>query len=277
MSLNVFAQMLHSAMNVCYSLRLGDMQSVLRDAVTSLDFYSEPQLGASLACLAGDLGIPSDERDMALCSALLRLNLSTDKEVLQLLPPMAAALFVCDKWEKSLYLPTHAAFENNEHCIQLALSKLFSSFFVLASLTQDDSGPSDPLSGSILGTYHSGGQSEGAEGLQKVAKRLIVRDKYKQYVERYLRISAQTILVQRENEVKQKGQAQVPHRCMSIALEYFVTLCPVVQRGTLEKYLPNYLVHADQVDVTLGRQKTSDPLRAFSHLSAAQAEAHDQY
>ena len=272
--------MLHGALNVCCSLRLGDVQNVVRDAVNALDFYSEPELGGALACLAADLGIPAEERDSALCSALLRLNLTADKEVLHLLPPMAAALFVCDKWEKSLYLPTHAAFENNEHCIQFALSKLFASFFALASMVQDTTESAGPLSGSILGSYQSLDASvEGQDKLQKVAKRLIVRDKYKHYVERYLRISAQTILVQRENEAKQEGKqkcsAQVPHRCMSIALEYFVTLCPVVARGTLEKYLPNYLVHADLVDVSLGRQKAADALRVFTHPTAAQAEAHE--
>lgn len=274
--------MLHSALGVCYSQRLGDMQNVVRDAVNALDFYSEPDLGGALACLATDLGIPAQEQDMALCSALLRMNFTSDKEVLHLLPPMAAALFVCSKWEKSVYLPTHAAFESNEHCIQVALSKLFACFFTLSSMVPDSAEPSaDPLSGSILGSYHSAVE-QSQDTLQKVSKRLAVRDKYKHYVERYLRISAQTILVQRENESKlegkQKGSAQVPHRCMSIVLEYFVTLCPVVQRGTLEKYLPNNLVHADLMDVSLGRQKAGEILRVFTHInSAALVDAQDQY
>lgn len=268
--------MLHKALAVCYASRFGDLQSALRDGVDAMDFYTEPQLGTALACLASDMGISSEERDLALCAALTKTNLAGDKEILNLFPAAAAALFVSDKWEKAHYLPRLEAFDNNEHCIQVALVKLFSCFFTLYSsnLGQEQHDPAEST-GSVASVEE---QNELGE-VKKVAKRLVVRENYKHYVERYLRIASQTLLVQREGEVHKKASAQAPHRCMSLMLEYFTSMCATVEPGSLERYLPNYLVHADRMDVSLGKQKTADALRAFTHAAAASAqqEGQEQY
>jgi hypothetical protein len=254
------------------------MQAALQSGAESLDFYCEPVLSQALACVAADLGIPSEDCDLALAAALTKLNLSADKEVLQLLPTVAAALFVSDKWEKAVFLPKLSAFENNEHCVQVALVRLFSAFFLLSQTTLGAE-HSDPLEALAAPAEPAVGQEADEAGVPKVAKRLAVRDRYKAYVERYLRIAAQTLLVQRENEHKAAKHApQLPHRSMTIALEFFTSICPIAGRGSLEKYLPNYLIHSDVLDVSLGKQKTADQLKAFVHPTAAQAEtAHDHY
>lgn len=267
--------MLHDALSASYTSRFNDIKSALHNGVDAMDFYTEPQLGTALACVAADMGIPDGERDIALCAALTRTNLASDKDVLNLFPIAAAALFVSEKWEKSHYLPRLEAFENNEHCIQFALAKLFSCFFTLYSSTlgQDPKDIPDNIS-----IPDSETDADAPVEVKKVATRLATRDKYKQYVERYLRVSAQTLLVQRDGEVSKRAASQSPHRSMSLMLDYFTGLCPVVEPGTLEKYLPNYLVRADRLDVYLGKQKAADGLRPFAHAAAAtQGEVPEQF
>ena len=76
----------------------------------------------------------SSEKDLSLCATLARLDLVSDqKESLHLFPSAAATLFLSDKWEKSIYLPQYEAYMNNEHCIQIALSKLFSTLYTLST------------------------------------------------------------------------------------------------------------------------------------------------
>jgi hypothetical protein len=301
-------QMLHAAVAACFAPRFADIHTAVRTALGSLDLYGEAELVTPLACLAADMGISAasgaaavafgmgttaaavgggvggagsgasggagggaggeDDRDLALTAALAKLNLTNNKAVLYLLPAAAAALFVSDKWDHSAYLPKLEAFENNEHCIQIAASKLFSSFFALVNSpvgpAYDPQGDIEFIAGPPLARLE--------EEAGKLTKRLAVRDRYKHYVERYLCISAQTLLVQREAESRQKSsysQAQAPYRCLSILLEYFVSLSPIVSRGTLEKYFPNYLIHADLVDVSLGKQRSRDTLRGFSHVGAS--------
>lgn len=273
--------MLHAALKKAYSVCFGDMQNAVQSGVESLDFYCEPALGLSLACIAADLGIPCEDGDLALTAALSKLSAVADKEVLQLMPSLAAALFVCDKWERAVYLPRLGAFENNEHCIQVALSKLLGCFFLLSqtSLGADQRDPLDAMDGAEASASQYPDAGDAGEQGKKVCKRLAVRDRYKAYVERYLRISAQTLLVQRETESKvvQKHAVVLPHRSMTLALEYFTSLSPTVDCAMLERFLPNYLVHSDVLDVSLGRHKTADHLRVFTHPVAAQADNHDQY
>ena len=279
--------MLHAAMRECYGLNFGDMQAALSSAVSSLDTYAEPSLALPLVCIASDMGIESADSDLALTAALMKLDLGNDKEVLHLLPCVAAAVFVSEKWERSNYLPKLCAFENNEHCIQDALVKLFGSFFILSqtSLSPDGRLAAENTKGKVTDTsFNHDMEDEGGVENKKVSKPLAVRERYKAYVERYLRISAQTLLVQRENEGKDKKYTvQLPHRSMTQSLEYFTVLCPIVSRGTLEKYFPNYLIHSDALDVSLGRQKTSDHLKNFTHHSeaasagAAQIDANEQF
>lgn len=274
-------QMLHAALRECCSLSFGDMQSALQAGAESLDYCCAPTLALPLACVAADLGLPLADCDLALAAALTKLDLSADPDVLDLLPVVAAALFVSEKWERTSYLSTLGAFENNEHCIQMALTRLFTAFFLLRHTALGGHEESDPLDaiGGGGGAASEYGDAEGSvdlsrDGVRKVCKRLSVRDRYHHYVERYLRIAAQTLLVQRENETKASKHApQLPHRSMTIALEYFAALNPGVGRGALEKYLPNYLIHSDVLDVSLGRHRAADQLRPFVHPAATQAEA----
>jgi hypothetical protein len=272
------SQMLHEAVHECYSLSLGDMQSALQAGAESVDYYCAPTLASSLACLASDLGIPSEDCDLALAAALTKLNLSADRDMLDLLPVVAAALFVSDKWERAVYLPGLGAFENNEHCIQVALGRLFSSFFLLSQTPLGGTEGDDPLD-ALGSSQQVEGENTAEESVRKVSKRLTLRARYQAYVDRYLRVSAQTLLVQRETEGKAgKYAPQLPHRSMTIALEYFVSVCPAAGCGALEKYLPNYLIHSDVLDVSLGRQKTAEQLRAFAHPALTSTEAAaDQY
>lgn len=263
------------------------MQKALQSAVSSIDLQCEPALSLSLACIAADMGLSSEDCDLSLTASLCKLDILQDKEVLFLLPNLAAALFASEKWERSQYLPSLEAFENNEHLIQRALIKLFDVFFTIAhtSLSAEARDPLDALAGGAGGQVgFAVGDAEEEEQQShhsgKVCPRLTMRDRYKQYVARYVRIAAQTLLVQRENEGKiphQRHTAQLPHRSMTAALEYFTIHCPAVERGTLERYLPNYLLHADLVDVSLGRQRTADHLRAFTHAAAVVVDAPDQF
>lgn len=280
--------MLDASLGMCYSQRFPDIYGALKAAVQSVHLSGvlSTELCAPLVSLASSMGIASSsstilcdreatmgggravaDRDLDLCWTLARLDLASNyKEELLLLPAAASALFVCDKWEKAaaMYLPQFEAFQNNEHCIQVALSRLLPAFFVLSTcnlgqLHIDDSGSND---------------EQKSMDYTKLSSHQTARDNYRSYVERYFSLSAQALLTQREIEAS-SSTAHFPHRSMSALLEYFVSLCPsddagVVHRGMLEKHFTNYLAHSDLVDVSLGRHKHSHALRPFVHRSSAQ-------
>lgn len=301
--------MLDASLGMCYSQRFPDIYGALKAAVQSVHLGGvlSTELCAPLASLASSMGISSSsstilcdreaamggravaDRDLDLCWALARLDLASSshyKEELLLLPAAASALFVCDRWEKAgaMYLPQFEAFQNNEHCIQVALSRLLPVFFVLSTCN---------LGGQL---HTDGGSSSSSHDEQKSAtdqaakKKLFScchqadRDDYRSYVERYLSLSAQALLTQREIEASSSSShsssnthIHFPHRSMSALLEYFVSLCPsdVVHRGMLEKHFTNYLAHSDLVDVSLGRHKHSHALRPFAHRSSSSAQEED--
>jgi hypothetical protein len=158
------------------------------------------------------------DRDLDQCWTLARLDLASNshyKKELLLLPAATSALFVCDRWEKAavMYLPQFDAFQNNEHCIQVALSRLLPAFFVLSTCN--------------LGQLNIDGSDSYDEQKSDQAKKLsshqTARDDYRSYVERYLSLSAQALLTQREIEAS-SSSTHFPHRSMSVLLEYFVSL-----------------------------------------------------
>lgn len=275
--------MLDASLGMCYSQRFPDIYGALKAAVQSVQVNGVlgTELCTPLASLASSMGISSSsstilcdreamggrtvaDRDLDLCWALARLDLASNshyKEELLLLPAAASALFVCDRWEKAavMYLPQFEAFQNNEHCIQVALSRLLPAFFVLSTCN--------------LGQLNIDGSDSYDEQKSDQAKKLsshqTARDDSRSYVERYLSLSAQALLTQREIEAS-SSSTHFPHRSMSVLLEYFVSLCPsdVIHRGMLEKHFTNYLAHSDLVDVSLGRHKHSHTLHPFVHRSA---------
>mmetsp|Transcript_17413 Transcript_17413/g.29193 ORF Transcript_17413/g.29193 Transcript_17413/m.29193 type:complete len:313 (-) Transcript_17413:599-1537(-) len=269
------------------------MRSAVEEAVRALDFYSDAELGTPLACLAADLGITgtagagggaangAEDRDVALCAALARLNLAAEKDALMLFPIAIAALFVAPQWQKSVYLPKLEAFSNNEHLIQLALWKLSSSFFILAGAA---AGTSEGVSGAGDGNAPEGEShnSEGDDGTAAgatasgmsnttvdesvaVNHQMLVRNRYKRYVERYVAVAAQILLIRREADIPVNSTPHPPYRAMSTMLDTFVAMCPALVRGTLEKYLPHALLHADLVDISLGKQRIMDKMSSFTH------------
>jgi len=280
--------MLDASLDICYSQRFPDIYNALKAAVQSIQLSGvlSTELCTPLASLASSMGISSSgstilsdrssggravtDRDLDLCWALARLDLSSSyMEELLLLPAAASALFLCDKWEKAMYLPHLEAFQNNEHCIQVALSRLLPTFFVLST--------------SNLGQINNESYDEhkSGQGQMKPSSRLTdihrTRDLFRNYVERYLSLAAQALLTQREIEAT--SNVHFPHRTMSALLEYFVSLCPTsdaVDRGLLEKHFPNYLSHSDLVDVSLDRHKHIHALHPFVHRSA-QEDSLEQY
>ncbi|KAJ1418830.1 hypothetical protein B484DRAFT_400362, partial [Ochromonadaceae sp. CCMP2298] len=172
-----------------------------------------------------------------------------------------ATLFASAVYDHSTYLPRIGAFEGNEHLVQVALAKLFSVFFKLGGLGGLNTG---------VGGDDEGGKGAVGVGVGVVANRQQERERYQTYVEQYVRFSSQILLKQREEVQGAKGGLR-PTRTMGAMLEYFTTLCPVTTRGCLDRSLPNSLLHADLVDVTLGRQRHADKLGTFQHPSSASA------
>jgi hypothetical protein len=119
-----------------------------------------------------------------------------------------------------------------------------------------------------MGTSGGGGDDEGAdEGAGVVNRQEREKEGYQQYVEQYVRISSQMLLKQREGTEGGTGgsRGHRPTRTMGAMLEYFTTLCPITARGSLERCMPNSLLHADLVDISLGRQRKGDKLGTFTH------------
>ena len=213
-------------MSRCSHQRCGDIAAVVEVGLGSLDSWAEgaAPLVTPLACLAADLGVPvaagDGGRDLALCAALARAQLDpvVDKEAMLLLPVAAAALLASDgsHWDRSSFHMRLGVFENNEHCTQLALARLLPCFYTLLSAAQG------ARTIDIPDEVFADGALEGVgEGP------LTERQRCQLYLERYLRVGAQTLLLLRTADTP-SGSSSL--RSLCLLLELFVTYasCPPV-------------------------------------------------
>ena len=75
--------------------------------------------------LAHDCGT-INQVDLALAQSLAPyVGIPSDRGIWSLLPVLGTMTFLHTNWKKSSYIIQYESFRNNEHCIQLALSKLF--------------------------------------------------------------------------------------------------------------------------------------------------------
>eukprot|EP01036_Dinobryon_divergens_P029930 gene29930-39102_t len=180
------------------------------------------------------------------------------------------------KWEQATYLPALDAFDRNEHCAQVAVSSLLAVFHLILSSAQ---APAAAVAAVVGSKKSPAGLKKGKAGISnKKEKRRIASTDYPgigmdseetkddadhKYLKRF-GVSAAAyparFLFKAISDVSDNANAaalrqfgQVPVRCMSALLEYFVGYCCPVQ--------------SDMLDISLGRRREGDPLNAFVHNS----------
>lgn len=240
-------QMLFSALNAASCERFSDLHHTVCDALETFNPWADLDLTSPLACLASSLGI-TEEIDLSLLSFVNQMNLKPEElQILTLFPTAAAALFVSDRWLKSVYIPPIEAFGDNEHIVPFATAKIAMCFHAL--LTLHDVQPK-----SFETSVYS---------MPRVNKISEEEQKFKLYVDQFLCIASQILLSSRATEVDRSPH--LPYRAMGLMLELFIRHCPAVDHGHLESRFPNSLITAGLLEISLGKQTYNDSLGTFSH------------
>lgn len=239
--------MLYSALNATSSEKFSDLYQTVTSGVQTFNAWADLDLSSPLSCLATSLGI-TEEIDLSLVSFFNQMNLKPEElQILTLFPSAAAALFVSDRWLKSIYIAPIEAFGDNEHIISFTTAKLSMCFHALISLH-------DIQPKSIDSSIYT---------MPRTNKILEEQQKFKMYVDQYLRVAAQILLTSRATEVDKSPH--LPYRAMGLMLEFFIRQCPVVDHGHLECRFPNSLITAGLLEISLGKQSYNDSLGTFTH------------
>jgi hypothetical protein len=189
---------------------------------------------ASICQLGLDLGIKiaGDAKDVSmqrlLRSALFDSDVSEESmRLFELLPVALATTFVSDRWDNVAFDAEKAAFDGNEHALALAAPKL------IVSILGMDTGPT------------------------ALAPLLRVRESAELYTE----IASYLLVVMRMQEADPIHRNK-PLRAMTSVLEASVLNFPadVADRLVLERSYPYAMVHSDNMDLALGRQKLGDKI-----------------
>jgi hypothetical protein len=114
--------------------RAGDVRAALFAATEAVDVWGELSGLQPLLCMSSSVGAAGG--DLALATALSMVDLTTMQQqaLYTHLPAMCAAVFISDRWAQSVFMPEVDAFENNEQCMQLAISQLLFIMFTHTEL-----------------------------------------------------------------------------------------------------------------------------------------------
>ena len=197
-------QILLSAVNDTSNERFSDLHHTVSSVMETFNFWADLDLSSPLSCLASSLGI-TEECDLALVTFLNQMNLKPEElQALTLFPTAAAALFVSDRWLKSVYIPPIEAFGDNEHIIPFATAKLSVCFHALITLH-------DVQAKSFETSVYT---------MPMTNKIYEEQQKFKLYADQYLRVAAQVLLSSRATEVDKSPH--LPYRAMGLMLESFI-------------------------------------------------------
>jgi hypothetical protein len=272
----VLRDMIHKALGESMRSVCPSLHPALEAFTESVCAWGNRKLSTPLYTMCADAGaVP--EVDLALAAAIEPVTTAeAADDYLHLFPAAAAATFASEHWDNANYVASLEAFDRNEHCMMVAVSKLIVCFF------GDDSLEDKEKSGV------NGGSKESPDRLSKTVKRRSILDPRRggnaeiprgvsakvsdevrkrcgAKAEAFLSISAELLLAQRKRESSRgSGAADKPLRAMSMLLELFVDVCPLVSRHHLETCMPYSLMHATLVDLYLGRQRQGEDLQAFT-------------
>lgn len=205
----------------------------------SVDNWARPAPAAaassSICQLGLDLGIKAagDDKEVSLQRILRSVIFDSDvteesMRLFELLPVALATTFVSDRWDHVTFDAAKTAFDGNEHTLALAVPKLIDTILGI------DVGLSSALS-----------------------PLLRVRESAEMYVE----IASYLLVVMRMQEADAIYRFK-PLRAMTSVLEASVLNFPsqVADRLVLEKNFPYAMMHSDNMDLALGRQKLGDKI-----------------
>jgi hypothetical protein len=192
--------------------------------------------------MATEAGI-STPSDTALAQALRPLVATPEeKNLFTLLPVAFASAFMSPYWTSNgNYLPAFEAFRGNQHCLALTIAKFLTSFVDTSSPLTNESRPSSMPRRKM--TLADNGST------LSVALR--------EAADTFLELSSNVILAMRIHE-ETGGYMDRTLRPMSAILELFVRSFPLMDRHCLEKYFPYAHIHANQMDIAMGKIKGSD-------------------
>jgi hypothetical protein len=190
--------------------------------------------------MATEAGIATAS-DTALAQALRPLiSTPEDKTLFTLLPVAFASAFMSPYWTTNgNYLSAFEAFRGNQHCLALTISKFFTTFIESSSGSNEGRPSSMPRRKMTIADNGS---------TLSVALR--------EAADTFLELSSNVILAMRIHE--ESSYMDRTLRPMSAILELFVRFFPLMDRHCLEKYLPYAHIHANQMDIAMGKIKGSD-------------------
>jgi hypothetical protein len=245
--------MLHNALGECVSYQSPNLPKVISSITKTLIPWAQPQICTPVYTLLSDVG-PVSVPDLSLAACLNQQQLTYTStasptsdgtnDSLKLFPVACACLFGSERWESAVYNYDLEAFERNEHTSMIAASALMVGFFV-------------------------GDSSGGQTGTDNGASASTVRT----MTDTFLRLSSQLLLTLRSAETTQYNTR--PLRSMCTLIETFLVhhehMCAhaQAQSSDVEKYFPYSLMHSCLMEISLGKQREVDSLKAFTSSDAS--------
>jgi hypothetical protein len=192
-----------------------------------------------------------------------------DERLVSLLPMVGTLMYFSEHWKKSQFLPQYDVFWNNEHCVQIALNKLFITCF--GKETMPDIKASLVLQlvpeGNIAVGAKSSTSSLGLELAALKTRRDIAEFDLKAHTKVYVEFSASVLLSFKGEELG--NHDKLPIGAMFTTLEFFVKMSPLLTWSELEATVPYGIIHTCRMDIGLGKLRGADVVTKTSKESSA--------